>query len=851
MNPTATLRFRQATAIAAIAWALLAGLVGLRARIEMGQLPFLPFDFSGAAGQAVVHGTSPGAEALGVEPRDRLMSIDGLAFTSWLREGGLRSLEFGVSNVYGLEKPDGSAYTAELPPVAGGSFQSLPVRLVAIGLPLVGFVYLLIGVAVWRLKPDRIEAWALLLFCSVTSAMLLLSGPSFPLPWLLIQMTIPLVGATAFHLFTTYPIEPSWIVRRPDIRTIPYVAAGVLALLALFEEQLGPVKPYVQPTNTFFSAGMAALCMGIITRERFAHGGTGAADRTDVMLLGATASFVPVIGLLLWHFFFGTTFPWSVGLLGFFVFPLAVAYGIVRKDLFDIRVVARSSAAYGAVTLAITGVFALLVTSADALFNRFSLNARSPAFSVLFLFLAILAFNPLRVRLQAWVDRTFDRDRTRYRQALREISEAMVSMLSVKEIVDRILIAVTDTMGVDRAMVLLVDDASEELQVEAVRGDWDREASEASFAADHPICRALWMRRRSLVREDFDDEEDPETREECRDVFDLLDAELLMPILFGVDLLGVIAVARKVSGERLGPDDLQLLRTLANQSSIAIENAKAFDEIAQLNETLEARVEERTQELRETQALLVQSEKMRSLGQLVAGVAHELNNPIGFVHANLQLLDDYIGRLVQGDMDPAKRARTREAIGKLLGRSREGTERVKQIVRDLRTFSRTDYAELQEVDLEQEIDSTLSLMEPRLKGGVEIVRDYQGLPTIRCFASQLNQVFMNLLMNACDAMEGKGKITVRTRATGDGVELHFEDDGPGIPADVQERIFDPFFTTKPVGKGTGLGLSLSHGIIERHGGSMVVSSVPGEGAHFTISLPMEPPEGVDLEVHAA
>ena len=246
MNPTATLRFRQATAIAAIAWALLAGLVGLRARIEMGQHPFLPFDFSGAAGQAVVHGPAPGAEALGIEARDRLVSIDGKPITTWLREGGLRTLEFDRSNVYGLEKPDGTVYTAELPPVSGNTFQTLPVRLVAVGLPLVGFVYLLIGVAVWRLKPDRVEAWALLLFCSVTSAMLLLSGPSFPLPWLLIQMTIPLVGATAFHLFTTYPIEPAWIVRRPDIRTVPYLRRRRTSRSSrLFEEQLGPVRPYV------------------------------------------------------------------------------------------------------------------------------------------------------------------------------------------------------------------------------------------------------------------------------------------------------------------------------------------------------------------------------------------------------------------------------------------------------------------------------------------------------------------------------------------------------------------------------------------------------------------------------
>ena len=218
-------------------------------------------------------------------------------------------------------------------------------------------------------------------------------------------------------------------------------------------------------------------------------------------------------------------------------------------------------------------------------------------------------------------------------------------------------------------------------------------------------------------------------REACRDVFDTLEVELLVPIVYGLELLGVIAVGRKLSGDRFVVEDRQLLRTLANQSAIAIENAKAYDEIAELNSTLEARVEQRTRELGETQAQLVQSEKMASLGQLVAGVAHELNNPIGFVHANLQLLEeqtrqDRRGRARQPRVAEGPRGRSK----KLLVRSREGTARVKKIVEDLRTFSRVDHAELQEVDLHDGIERTLSLMEPRLKDGIRVVKQYGELP---------------------------------------------------------------------------------------------------------------------------
>jgi signal transduction histidine kinase len=302
----------------------------------------------------------------------------------------------------------------------------------------------------------------------------------------------------------------------------------------------------------------------------------------------------------------------------------------------------------------------------------------------------------------------------------------------------------------------------------------------------------------------------------------------------------VIAVGRKLSGDRLLGDDRLLLRTLANQSSIAIENAKAFDEIAKLNESLEARVEERTQELRETQTQLMQSEKMSSLGQLVAGVAHELNNPIGFVHANLQLLDEFIDKLVRAQAEGGDTERVRDAIAKLLNRSREGTERVKKIVQDLRTFSRMDQAESQMADLHEEIDRTLALMEPRLKNNITVDRRYGDIPEVRCYPGQLNQVFLNLLMNACDALEENGgTIRISSERSDLGVRLEFADDGPGIPMHVQSRIFDPFFTTKEVGKGTGLGLSLSHGIVERHGGRFLVHSEPGEGASFVIDLPLD------------
>jgi len=644
------------------------------------------------------------------------------------------------------------------------------------------------------------------------------------------------MGATVFLLFTPYPIEPSWVVRHRRLQLLPYGAAGVLIAAGLLGRSLGLPPELPWAASFVFTISLFFFSLAILGVERQRHGAGPMKDAADVVFASALVSYLPVLLVFVAEWILAKPLPYYLALLWVFVFPVAVGYGILRRQLFDVRNIAKSSASYAAASLGITLAFAVGITLADTLVAGFGIGQRSA--QVALLFVAILLFNPVRSRMQALVDRFFDRDRAAYRVAVREISEAMVSMLSLNEIADRILVALADTMGLERAMVLLADE-EQVLRPIAFRGDWDDEVPAADIPSEHPIRKHLWMRREDLTRADFDDEHDVEQREACRDVFDTLEVELLVPILYGVDLLGVIAVGRKLSGDRLMADDRVLLRTLANTSSIAIENAKAFDEIATLNETLEARVEERTAELRDTQAQLTQAEKMKSLGQLVAGVAHELNNPIGFVYANLQLLDEYIHKLVEGQRTETDTQRAQEAIAKLLERSKEGTQRVKKIVQDLRTFSRMDQAELQDADLHEEIELTLRLMEPRLKDDITVERDFGRIPRVRCYIGQLNQVFLNLLVNACDAIGRGGKIRIRTRPTEAGVRIEIADDGPGIPEDVQSRIFDPFFTTKPVGVGTGLGLSLSHGIIERHHGRFWVESTPGQGAAFFIELPLD------------
>ncbi|OHC67156.1 MAG: histidine kinase [Rhodocyclales bacterium RIFCSPLOWO2_02_FULL_63_24] len=271
-----------------------------------------------------------------------------------------------------------------------------------------------------------------------------------------------------------------------------------------------------------------------------------------------------------------------------------------------------------------------------------------------------------------------------------------------------------------------------------------------------------------------------------------------------------------------------------------------------------ARQEELIKKLAEAHAQLLQSEKMASIGQLAAGVAHEINNPVGFVNSNLGALQRYVEDLLrllsayegsEAEMNEATRAvltelkqqvdigYLRDDIGNLLAESTEGLQRVKRIVQDLKNFSHVAGTEKQWANLEQGLDSTLNVVWNELKYKADVVKEYGGVSEVQCILSQLNQVFMNLLVNAAHAIEDHGRITIRTGELGEDVWVEVEDTGKGILPEHLDRIFDPFFTTKPVGTGTGLGLSLSYSIVQQHGGRIEVKSESGKGSIFKVILP--------------
>jgi signal transduction histidine kinase len=332
---------------------------------------------------------------------------------------------------------------------------------------------------------------------------------------------------------------------------------------------------------------------------------------------------------------------------------------------------------------------------------------------------------------------------------------------------------------------------------------------------------------------------------------------MCQPLLLGNELLGVMSLNRQQGEPGFTPQDLEHGGVICNLIALVVENLRLHG----AERTRQRELEAAYQTLAATQSQLLQSEKMASIGQLAAGVAHEINNPVGYVNSNLGTLQGYVNDLFRLlatyekaepllSADPALQteiaslkqtldlAFLREDTLNLVKESQEGLTRVKKIVQDLKEFSHVDRAEWQQADLHLGLDSTLNIVHNELKYKAEIIKDYGTLPPIECIPAQLNQVFMNILVNAAQAMDSRGAITIRTGMEDEGVYVEITDTGQGMPEEVKKRIFEPFFTTKPVGKGTGLGLSLSYSIVQKHHGRIDVTSAPGRGTRFRVWVPV-------------
>ena len=523
--------------------------------------------------------------------------------------------------------------------------------------------------------------------------------------------------------------------------------------------------------------------------------------------------------------------------------PLIVfAVGLFKHDLLDMGILIRKSLIYSILTAFLTCLYALLIIVADTVFKGFHLS-NSMYFPIFFFILIALVFGPLKSNVQNFVDRIFFKGKYDYQKTIKHVSQMVVSVLDFDAIAKLLMDTAADTMLVDHCALFLSGTPGKKFVNFAVRGKQMNSDQPFTWSENSPLVRWMHTHRQPVVKNSLKKQTIKNMSPDVLSDMEALNAEIALPLIFEETLNGFIVLGEKRSGDLFIQEDVDLLETLASQSALAIENARSYKVIDDLNKDLEKKVEERTRALKEalfekerTQEQLIRSESLAAIGQLVAGVAHELNNPLTSATSLVQSVIEDI------DQWDTKSPPDEDLIDDLKFVDGE-LVRARSIVSSLLGLSRQTQTYLESVSINSVVKDALRIMFNQYKHcDLKIVENYSpDLPDIQGNFANLGQVALNIIHNAIQAvMDMKGTVFISTQFDTHANQVVFscKDTGPGIPVSIRKDIFKPFFTTKPVGDGTGLGLYICHEIVRKHGGTLKLEDPDGPGALFEVRLPV-------------
>jgi len=554
-------------------------------------------------------------------------------------------------------------------------------------------------------------------------------------------------------------------------------------------------------------------------------------QRAQIILMGCVLGlFVPALVVMLITVF-KLNLPYNLMALPVILFPLSIAYAIVKHKLFDIDVILEKAFTYGLLTGAVVAMSALTIFAFNVVFARYG-GWRNPAFFVVLSAFLVIALNPLKNRIQDFVDLTFFRKKYDYKRTVEEVSYAMTSLLSLDKIVDKIITIIENTMFASPVLVYIYNQESGTYEAFVKDGSDLPPGADEPIREDSPLVQELNQQKKELFREDLiSDDKYKHDSEKLLAEFDRFTASLFMPVFFKRQLIGFIVLGDKKSRLSYTSRDVNLLRILANQSAIAIENALAF----KLVEDYAKKLERTNSELKDMQTQLVHAEKMSAIGQLAAGVAHEIRNPLNIIEGARYYLSTYMVNQENA-----------ETVGEYLDYIKQEIDRTNRLIDSLLKFSRAEPPYFEKVDINAVLENVVILVRKQISDNdIKLSTKFDPeIPLIMADPNQLWQVFINIILNAVQAMPKGGSLGIETSigysdsgpVLSRNVCISFEDTGIGIAKEDITRIFDPFFTKKDMG--TGLGLSIAYKIIEKHSGRIIVSSEKDKGTVFTIELPV-------------
>ena len=521
--------------------------------------------------------------------------------------------------------------------------------------------------------------------------------------------------------------------------------------------------------------------------------------------------------------------------------PLVIfAVGLFRYDLLDMGIIIQRSLLYSILTLFLTCLYATVVTFSNQFFHR-NVFADTFYFQVIFFLVVVIVFGPIQTRVQNVVIPYFQRETTALKKAMNPVSRRLSAALDDSSIARILLAALIDNLKVRHCTIYLEDVSQSGFRRFASESLVSQTFPQAYVPRTDSLVKLLQRQPGPVSRNLLMERPQAQDHGQCLYDMDKLWAEIVFPMKIKEHLAGFIVLGQKKSRNLFGREECALVMMLAVQASLAIENARAYKHMDRMNKNLEATVQERTialekalSEIKKSQELLIRSESLAAIGQLVAGVAHELNNPISAAMSLIQSIQADIE--VCGSPD-------KEIIRNDIAYSLKALSRTKEIVSSLLCLSRQTDSYSEFVDVNEVTQDALRVLDSQIRRGhIQIEKDFQcPIPSIQGNFAHLGQVAINIIQNACQSMEGQhGNVVLSTRYQKDMNQVVFScrDRGPGINPSIQQDIFKPFFTTKPVGQGTGLGLYISHEIVRKHQGRIVQDNPSQGGALFEVYLPV-------------
>ena len=728
-------------------------------------------------------------------------------------------------------------------------------------------VFTAVGIAVWILGPAAPTTLGTVIL-ALNAGAFGLTGMDLYGPAQLFRLhvtTEALFPATLLHLMLVFPVLRLGRHRRAVLAAI---YAADLVVITIYQAYLYDADTYSRVHNLCMVAlgfgGAALIVSGI--QAYWTSASLLVRKRLGIVLLGIVAGFaIPTWTVTMSGFSGGEQ---SINLAAFtaFLFPISLAYAVVQLDLFEIDAMLRRGINYLLLSGIVMVLYTLLVLGLGVVLHSATVTA-SPALPLIFSVLIIALLAPMREAVQRAVDRLFYRTSHNAQKTLERASGALVATLNLEEIHALALETMCEALLIERAAVWL---RGPERHFALVHGRAPIAGAPSVIAPEHPLIERLRISARAVSAYDFDDDVALDVSgRQSRALLETLGVELLLPLRIRGELSGFIALGPKKSGTLFTLDDLDFLRTFANQVSVAIVNALSYRKIEELNVDLEHKVTRRTQELANTnqelarslgelerayhelqcsQENLVRAEKMAALGRLTAGIAHEVNTPLGASLNALKMIEDLVSEYRSSIGDASV---TDDDHRELAAELHESVENVAKwmakaagYIRSIKAHTRNlDAVQERAFDLPQLIEDTRLLLSHRLRlSSCSVTVDCPQSLNLYGDPGKLGQVLTNLITNAIDAYETHGhedgRIAVGVQATATDVVITVEDSGCGIAPEHIERVFEELFTTKPPGKGTGLGLSISRDIVsDCFGGHIAVDSAPGVGSRFTLRLP--------------